>query len=149
MPPIKDFLLVAFQAVLFIAFFISSNPVFDYQAPTVLWLGLAFCTSGLLIGIVAVIQLNTNLSPFPSPLKGGTLVTKGLYRYVRHPIYLGIVLAMFGFSLASYSYPRLFLTIICYGFFILKARYEESLLLKRYREYGDYMKNTGMILPKI
>lgn len=149
MPPLKDFLLVAFQAALFIAFFVSSSPVFDYQAPAVLWLGLALCMSGLLIGIVAVVQLNTNLSPFPSPVKAGSLVKKGLYRYVRHPIYLGIILAMFGFSLASYSYPRLFLTIICYGFFILKARYEESLLLKRYQDYEDYMKNTGMILPKI
>lgn len=149
MPPIKDFLLVAFQAALFIAFFISSSPEFDYQTPTVLWLGLALCTAGLLIGVVAVIQLNTNLSPFPSPVKGGTLIKKGLYRYVRHPIYLGIILAMFGFSLASFSYPRLFLTVICYGFFMLKARYEESLLRKRYQEYEAYMKDTGMILPKI
>ncbi len=149
MPPIKDFMLVAFQAVLFIGFFVSSNPVFDFQAPAILWLGLALCAGGLLVGIVAVIQLKTNLSPFPTPVNGGTLIKGGLYRYIRHPIYLGIVLAMFGYSLASYSYPRVFLSIICYGFFMLKARYEESLLRKRYQGYGDYMKNTGMIFPKI
>ena len=143
----RDISLVLIQAVLFSVFVIWNWSVtFDYGS----WLksvGLVVSILGASIVIIAILQLNENLSPFPTPKVNGQLITHGLYKYVRHPIYSGIIITMIGFSLFTTSLSRLIITLVTYVFFYIKADYEEKLLANKFPEYPSYKKRTGKIWP--
>ena len=66
----QDYLFVGIQFVLFAAFLL---PLESFLIPIPVWLtyaGIAVGIIGLIICGLAVVQLNTNLSPFPTPKKG-------------------------------------------------------------------------------
>lgn len=65
--------------------------------------GILLLIFGFLLGIISVLQLNRNLSPYPTPKLISSLITHGLYQYIRHPIYTGILLFLFGNALHSGS----------------------------------------------
>ncbi len=145
----KDYKLVALQMLLFLLY------IFDLK-----FLSLAFSSFiktlayivailGVVVLILAMLQLNKNLSPFPSPKTNSELVQSGLYKYVRHPIYTGILISSFSFAMATESGFRILISILLYILFIVKSEYEERLLTKRYREYELYKKTTGRFFPKI
>jgi protein-S-isoprenylcysteine O-methyltransferase Ste14 len=62
---------------------------------------------GLIILLVALLQVNKNLTPFPTQLSEGTHIKTGLYKLVRHPIYSGIILAAIGFGLFQESFWKI------------------------------------------
>ncbi len=145
----KDYKLVALQMLLFLLY------IFDLK-----FLSLAFSSFiktvayivailGVVVLILAMLQLNKNLSPFPSPKTNSELVKSGLYKYVRHPIYTGILISSFSFAMATESGFRILISILLYILFIVKSEYEERLLTKRYMEYELYKKTTGRFFPKI
>ena len=76
------------------------------------------------------------------------LVTSGPYRYVRHPIYWGDVVAFWGASIA-YPAPWLIATAIWAAIMMFSwASFEEKALEKRFgTAYSDYRKRTPMLLP--
>ena len=78
------------------------------------------------------------------------LVTTGIYRYIRHPGYLGFYLAIFGTFLII---PNLFtLTFFLYAIVVIYIGMmkEEKIMLKMYGdEYEDYKSKTGRFLPKL
>lgn len=85
-------------------------------------------------------------------IKGETpeLVTTGIYRYIRHPSYLGFDLAVFGTFLIVPCFITLalflFATVVSYG----HAVGEEKTLSKMYGEkYENYMRKTGRFFPKL
>jgi len=76
-----------------------------------------------------------------------SLITTGPYALVRHPLYGGLLLAIFGSAIAQS--PLWLLPLIVYGpYFVRGARREEKLLIERYpQRYPGYMKRTKMLLP--
>ena len=105
--------------------------------------------TGFLLGIISVYQLNRNLTPFPKPKSNAELVTKGLYKHIRHPIYTGILLFLFGFALFNESLYRIIITAILLLLFYFKSKYEEQQLTVKYSDYPSYKKTTGRFLPKL
>ncbi|MFA6321004.1 MAG: isoprenylcysteine carboxylmethyltransferase family protein [Candidatus Omnitrophota bacterium] len=77
------------------------------------------------------------------------LVTKGPYKYIRHPVYIGIVLEQIGIPLIF----NLFYTAIIIGFFsitlqLIKSGLEEKEMKSRLgKTYEDYLKNTARFNP--
>ncbi len=65
--------------------------------------GQVLVIAGLALIIVASLRLGTGLTPTPVPSQRGHLVTGGLYRYVRHPIYTGVLLIVVGLTVRSGS----------------------------------------------
>ncbi len=63
--------------------------------------GMGFLALGGLVSLIAALHLGSNLTPLPHPKEGATLVVTGMYRFVRHPIYLGVILMAAGFALAG------------------------------------------------
>ena len=75
---------------------------------------------------------------------------KGLYRYIRHPAYLGSLILCGGlFSLCAGWLGGLPAWLVLLILLTHTARHEEQFLLKDFPEYSEYMQRTGMLLPKL
>lgn len=75
------------------------------------------------------------------------LVTSGPYRFVRHPIYSGILLALLGTSLVGL---RVWLLVFFFfvAYFVFSAVTEEKLMAETFPEqYQEYKKRSKMIVP--
>lgn len=97
---------------------------------------------GLLLLIAGAAGLGSSLTPFPAPRPEGQLVTAGVYRRVRHPMYGGGILVALGWSILTGSAAGLILTIVLALYFELKSRREERWLLDRYGGYAEYRRGT-------
>ena len=141
----KDFVYVGIQFLLFAIYFLA-EPYFSAQFEK-LRFGLWLSVFGAMIVLISIIQLNKSLSPFPSPIEGGSLITSGLYSIVRHPIYLGLLLFFLGYSIYSGSIFRIAITFLLAVLFHYKASYEETQLLDKYPDYINYSSKTSKIFP--
>ncbi|MBD3312123.1 DUF1295 domain-containing protein [archaeon] len=78
------------------------------------------------------------------------LVTKGLFKYVRHPLYLGLLVLTVGLVISFVNkWLLLFLVFIDVPYLYDRALIEEELLLKCLKGYKDYLRRTERFLPKI
>lgn len=140
---LKDVLFVGLQFVLFGCYALELPALSFARPPALGYLGLFLAFTGLCTGALALLQMKTSFSPFPTPISGGNLVTSGMFALARHPIYSSILLGAFGFAIYSGSGYRLAVTIALLLLFNAKAGYEETLLMKAYSDYSDYMKQVG------
>lgn len=83
--------------------------------------------------------------------KGHKLVTSGLYKAVRHPQYASQILSDFGAAIAVMSYLAMPVVILIeIPLFILRAKQEEKLLEKHFKEgFTSYKKKSGFFIPFI
>ena len=82
-------------------------------------------------------------------LKPNTLITNGIYRYVRHPMYLGFFTIFIGFVLLLQNIVSLIPLLAIPGQ-IRVAIHEEAYLTGRYGDsYVNYVQKTGRFLPKL
>jgi len=78
------------------------------------------------------------------------LVKDGLYKHVRHPIYLGEILRNFGIVSVFSSVYGLLLIAVATGFLFFRMRNEERMLIERFgEEYKQYQRTTKRIVPYI
>lgn len=145
----KDYIYVGTQFILFAVYIIPVQAITFASATFVNVLGIILVVIGVLMGLLSVIQLNKNLSPFPTPINGGELIETGLYKYIRHPIYTSIVSTLVGYGLYSGSAYKILITITLLILFFYKSQYEEKKLSLVFKDYPEYMKKTGRFLPKI
>jgi len=143
----RDYLFVITQFLLFLAYVFDVTAL-DFTLPEVLgYFGLFLALAGLCTCGLALLQLNKNLSPFPTPVKAGELVTNGVYAYARHPIYSGILLFGLGYGLYLGSGYKLLITAALLVLFYIKSSYEERLLAERYKGYTAYRLRVGRFGP--
>lgn len=144
----KDILFVLVQFVLFALYFIDWNFI-EYSIPTwICYVSMGILFLGVLVIILGILNLNDSLSIFPSPRKDASLISNGIYRYIRHPIYAGILIAMFAYSVYDVSLVKFIITTVLTLVFYWKSSFEEKLLVERYAQYGDYKNKTGRFFPK-
>lgn len=80
----------------------------------------------------------------------GSLVTQGVYRYIRHPQYAGLLLLSFGMMAEWATLPMLILYPVMIGMYVRLAKKEEKDMLDEFgNEYKDYIKATKMFIPFI
>lgn len=103
--------------------------------------------AGLLILVVGLVNLGRSLTPLPTPVPHGELRTGGLYRFSRHPIYVGVLGLAAGSALRSANLWALVLTVALTGLFRAKAAWEEERLRGRYPGYADYAERTARFIP--
>lgn len=145
----KDYLFVGLQFLLFLLYFMDIEYI-GFKIPFWLRILSVICIIlGILIFILALLQLNRNLSPFPTPRTDSQLVETGLYKYVRHPIYTGILIFFLAYGIFSTSLFRILITLLLYLLFWRKSGYEEAQLRKKYPEYDSYKTRTGRFFPVI
>jgi len=121
--------------------------------PASLWLealGIAITVAGLGFAIWARAYLGTNWSSAVTVKVGHELVRTSPYRWVRHPIYSGMILAMLGTALGRQQLRGLVAVVLLYAGFTMKSRIEERAMAGLFAaEYEDYSRSTGAIFPNL
>jgi protein-S-isoprenylcysteine O-methyltransferase Ste14 len=110
--------------------------------------GTTIYTLGLLIAVTARLQLGRNWSDIEKSavLQDHALVARGLYRWVRHPIYAGDVLLLLGLELALNSWIVAAVAVLAL-YVRRQAMSEERALLRTLPGYDQYYRRTARFLP--
>jgi len=120
------------------------------QVPAVWMTGLVITALGIGIAIYARLSLGSNWSGKVTLKAGHELIRNGLYSRIRHPIYSGILAAMFGTALVRGHLRGWIGSGIVLASFYVKARREERFLQQEFGEaFDSHMRQTGMFLPKL
>lgn len=113
-------------------------------------LGVAVTLAGLLFAFWARFYLGENWSGAVTVKVGHQLVRTGPYRWVRHPIYTGLLSAMLGTAIIRHQVRGLIAVVLAYVGFKMKSKIEERTMIGTFGEqYGDYRRTTGAIVPKL
>jgi protein-S-isoprenylcysteine O-methyltransferase Ste14 len=110
--------------------------------------GLAFYIIGCVLRLAPVFVLGRRFSGLVAIQEGHELVTGGLYRRIRHPSYLGLLLMLFGWALVFRSAIGVLLSLLLLPPLIARMNSEEALLASEFGErYADYRRRTWRLLP--
>ncbi len=107
-----------------------------------------FMTS-LIAGIVSILALGLIILGWRRIYYSkGELVTDGIYSYMRHPQYLGIMLVTTAWLFAWPTLPLIIMyPFLVYAYYRLARREEKEALVSFGSKYRDYMERTPMLLP--
>jgi protein-S-isoprenylcysteine O-methyltransferase Ste14 len=103
---------------------------------------------GIIVGIAGVVGLRRSLSIFPTPSKKTTLVASGIYKYIRHPMYTGLLIIALSFTVCRPSLLGFILFASFYIVLLAKSSYEERLLEASFTTYAEYKDKTGRFFPR-
>jgi protein-S-isoprenylcysteine O-methyltransferase Ste14 len=113
-------------------------------------LGVVLTAAGIGFAFWARIYLGGNWSGTVTVKVGHELVRTGPYRWVRHPIYTGLILALLGTALERRQVRGLIAVVLVYAGFKMKSKIEEQAMTNTFgAEYVDYSRSTGAIVPKL
>jgi len=124
----------------------------NYSLPAWLgWAGVIVLICSLLIFWRAHVDLKANWSPSLELYEGHTLITNGIYRFIRHPMYASQwVWAIAQLMLIQNRIAGPASQILFLPFYLLRKNAEEKMMLEKFSgPYREYMKATGGILPKL
>ncbi len=147
MRPTLDWLLVAIQALLFVGIGLWPTSL-GPPAPAMRELGGVIFVVGGVGMLVAARDLGRALTPVPAP-NGAGLRTRGLFRWIRHPMYTAVLTVSSGVACARGSWVVWAFVFALGVFFEGKTRREESYLFAAYDGYADYAAATGKFLPGV
>lgn len=113
-------------------------------------IGLISIIGGLFTSILGVRDMGGSFYPFTAARKGNKLITKGLFRYVRHPIYCGLCFLSFGLCAVTGSQARLALSVAFWILLNYKANVEEAEMERIHGEqYSEYSSRVSKLVPGI
>ncbi len=146
---LKNFLKTTYEIMLvFLQFLIISLHFFQWefiprkqiiQVSTLSYLiGFLIIIIAFIILLIAIKDLGRNLSPFPRPINNSNLVTKGIYRFTRHPMYYSLIFISFGVFITKLSIYYLLLSISLVLIIKFKIDLEEQYLNNKFKNYLVY-----------
>ncbi len=146
---LKKFFKAAYEIILvFLQFFIIILHFFQWEfipqkqiiqvSPFSNLMGILIIIIAFIIMIFAIKDLGRNMSPLPRPINNSNLVTTGIYRFTRHPMYYSLIFISLGLFITNLSIYYLFLSI-CLSFIIkFKISLEEQYLNNKFKNYLIY-----------
>jgi protein-S-isoprenylcysteine O-methyltransferase Ste14 len=117
----------------------ESNPWIDGLSTALVCFGNYLC-------LLALLRLGRSLSIMPEARR---LVTDGLYRWIRHPLYLAEEIACVGIFLQFRSWPALAVLVVNFYFQIRRMNWEEKILAEAFPEYTAYCRSTHRLIPGV
>jgi len=112
------------------------------------YLGLALFVVGSVLRVVAVFVLGRRFSGLVAIQEDHEFVTTGLYRVIRHPSYLGLLLGLFGWVLVFRSGIGVLVSLLMIPPLVSRMNSEEALLESEFGpRYADYRRRTWRLLP--
>jgi protein-S-isoprenylcysteine O-methyltransferase Ste14 len=117
------------------------------HSPVLAGIGAAVFATGLAVAIWARVDLGRNWGMPMTQKAEPELVTSGPYRFVRHPIYSGLLAGVLGTALAT-DLIGLIIAVILGGYFYYSASVEEKHLTTIFPSaYPAYQAGTKMLIP--
>ncbi len=83
------------------------------------------------------------------PTEKDTLVSRGIFRYIRHPIYSGLLLDLTALILMRPTMPALLVCVLGWCFVFIQTRLEELDLAQRIPAYREYMDKVPRFFPRL
>jgi protein-S-isoprenylcysteine O-methyltransferase Ste14 len=113
-------------------------------------LGIAITAAGIAFAFWARAYLGSNWSSAVTVKVGHELVRSGPYRFVRHPIYTGLILALFGTGIVRHQVRGVIAVVLAYIGFKIKSKIEERTMINTFgAQYDEYSRTTGAIVPRL
>jgi len=137
-------------AALWLFYSNGADPPYPFARMLCALLGAGLALGGLALTIWSWLSL-PSVGTGHYLLEGQSLITKGAYGVVRHPIYAGAFLIWFGLA-AAYTSAVVLLVTVLYVIpaYLLNIRGEEQMMLSRYGdEYREYRRRVGAFVPRI
>ena len=119
------------------------------QQPWIRWLGIAAFAGGQTMRLLALHQLGAQYSSYITVQEGHQLVEGGIYRWIRHPYYVGNLLVVPGTMLVFRSIFGIFVFGLAIGFVLSRVRREELYLSQHLAGYEQYQRRTWKLIPYI
>lgn len=115
------------------------------------WAGTSIFVGSLLVLWRAYHDLGSNWSPTLQIVKEHSLVTTGIYKYVRHPIYAGLFLWALAQPLLLHNWIAGILLLLFFSvLYVVRVPQEEDMMVKEFgNNYQEYKEKTGGIIPKL
>ena len=146
---LKIYFKAAYEIILvFLQFFIICLHFFKWEfipekqiiqvTPFSYFVGFLIMIVAFIILLVAIKDLGRNLSPFPRPIYNSNLVTKGIYRFTRHPMYYSLIFISFGVFITRLSIYYLLLSTSLVLIIKFKIALEEQYLKNKFKNYLLY-----------
>jgi len=135
-----------------VAFLLPHLPIFHFLNfapvnPVLSSIGIILCAAGMALLVWARRHLGRNWSQTVAAKIGHELVTSGPYRYVRHPMYAGGLVACVGSAMVCGG-AWIFLLVILGTLFLWRVGAEDRLMAQQFpNEYPDYKKRTKALIP--
>jgi len=139
----KKLVFIQFALIILLALFPDSAKV----DPRLSIVGTVLLAIGLAALIAGFMALGKSLTANPVPNQDGVLVTKGIYRIVRHPIYVGLLGITLGLVISSGVWAQIIVWLALAALLVYKMRWEEVLLTAKYKGYAEYMTKVPAIIP--
>ena len=110
--------------------------------------GLTLFVTGLTISLVAVFTLRRFYSSTLVTREDHQLITHGIYRFTRHPIYFGVLIAIMGVPVYAPSLYGFLVLSLLIPIFLNRIRMEEKLLTEEFGDaYRAYKETTRKLIP--
>ncbi len=138
----KEFLVVISQFIIIalhlIKFNLLNQKLIQGEFLTLNYISNFLITLSLIILVFSVKELWKSLSPMPRPKENSKLITSGIYRLFRHPMYYSLIIISFSFFIKSLTIYNLILSILLTFIISNKIKIEEEYLIKRFHNYTLY-----------
>ncbi len=119
----------------------------DVHSPVLGAIGAVLFACGIALAVWARLHLGRNWGMPMTQRAEPELVTSGPYRFVRHPIYSGLLLAMLGTVLVN-NFLGLIVVVVLIAYFYYSGTVEERNLTATFPEaYPEYRSRTKMLIP--
>lgn len=103
---------------------------------------------GFVLGVYGIYAIGIfNFSAYPTPRKDSILVSTGPFKYIRHPMYLAVLLYCVPIALFHPTTIKTLTVLLLLLILLVKIRVEESLLNRRYSNYKEYKKQSWRLIP--
>jgi len=114
------------------------------------WGGAVCSALSVALLIWTLPALGRNLTDTVVTRREHTLVTRGPYRWIRHPFYVSMALLTIGSALVAANWFIFLSGVVVFSLLAIRSRVEEEQLAARFGDaYRDYRKHTGRFLPKL
>ena len=138
----KELLLVISQFILIALHFIKFNSfnqiLIQGELLIINYISNFLITLALMIIVFSAKDLGQSLSPMPRPKKNSKLITSGIYKLFRHPMYYSLIIISFSLFLKSLTIYNFILSILLTFVISKKIKIEEEYLTKKFHNYISY-----------
>lgn len=129
--------------------FLMKWDIFQFNSLIIVVIGFVLFLIGLIIRWIAIISLGYAFTVKVIILKDQNLNTNGIYKYIRHPSYTGLLLYYLGLGLLMSNYLSIFILVFSSIIIVMnRIKTEEKVLVDHFKsDYINYQKKTYKIIP--